>query len=128
MFFVENLQFFYPSYFFNLRRRPLPPFRLLNFTENAASCYVVNRRELGDQRQCTATASDDNKDNDCDNDDNDDEGQVKERGEDTSREGKRRVLRARQTTSASSGDHQPVGQGVHHSTHHQLLEDESCLS
>ena len=57
----------------------------------------------------------------------DDEGQVEERRQDATREGKRRVLRTGQTTSASAGHHQPAGQGVHHTTNHQLLEDESRL-
>jgi len=58
----------------------------------------------------------------------DNEGQVEECGEDATREGKRRVLRTGQTASASAGHYQPAGQGVHYTTDHQLLEDESSLS
>jgi len=61
-------------------------------------------------------------------DDQNDEGQVEERGQDATREGKRRVLRAGETTSASGGHHQPAGQGVYHTPDHQLLEDESRVS
>lgn len=58
----------------------------------------------------------------------DDEGQVEERGQDTSREGECRILRAGKTTSASAGHYEPTGQGVDHSTDDQLSEDESRLS
>lgn len=58
----------------------------------------------------------------------DDERQVEECRQDETREGKRRVLRAGKTTSASAGHHQPVGQGVNHTTDDQLPQDESGLS
>jgi len=57
-----------------------------------------------------------------------DEGQVEECCQDASRKGKRRVLRARQTTSAATGHHEPAGQGVDHTTYDELPQDESGLS
>jgi hypothetical protein len=58
----------------------------------------------------------------------DDEGQIEECRQDQTREGKRRVLRAGKTTSATAGHHQPVGQGVDHPSDDQLSQDESCFS
>ncbi|GFT91938.1 hypothetical protein NPIL_338281 [Nephila pilipes] len=56
-----------------------------------------------------------------------DEGEIEERRPLPPRKGKRRIPGACQAATPPLGHHKPVGQGLHHPTHHLLLEDEGSL-
>lgn len=57
-----------------------------------------------------------------------DEGEKQKCGEESAREGKRRVFGAGQAAAAALGHHQSTGQSVHHPPHHQLPQNATRLS